>query len=407
MNDVELRVLQVLPGLSIGGAQEVVRTLVKHMASDGCMTGVCSLFGGGPLFDDLVEQGTQVVEVLSVPRHRFLAFPWYVADMIRLWRALARVITDHRINVVQTHNLGSQHFLVLALAHAVGVPVVILTFQNDEFLPIKQGASTMNLVYRLAYRLARRWASDYVAVSEQVKQTMIRLLGLSEEDITVVCNTVDVDRYRHRVDGAQVRHRLGLDPESKLLITVGTLKNQKGHRYLIEAAVGVVQQHPNAHFLFVGDGELRQDLQAQTTACGLSDKIHFLGSRRDVPDLLAASDVFVLPSLWEGLSVALLEAMAAAKPIVATAVSGTSQAIVHNETGILIPPGDAAALARAIDELLSNPARAQELGETAQRRVEVSFGAGKLAREYLALYRRLLKSGSRQAESAKVWKRAV
>jgi len=359
---------------------------------------VCSLFDGGPLFDGLVQQGTQV-EVLSLPRHRFLAFPWFVADMVRIWRTLAQIIAEHKINVVQTYILGSQHFLVLALARTMGVPLVILNFRNEKFLPFSHGGGLKNQIHRLAYRLARRWASDFVAVSAEVKQAMIRTLGLSEEDIAVICNGVDVDRYRQPVDRDHVRHHLGLDTKARLLITVGTLKTQKGHRYLIEAAARVMRQYPDAHFLFVGDGELRPELQAQTNACGLSDKIHFLGNRRDVSELLAASDFFVLPSLWEGLSMALLEAMAAAKPIVATAVSGTGQVMIHNETGILVPPGDAAALAQAIDELVSNPARARAMGEAAQRRVEAHFSMEKQAAEYQALYRRLWEASSTSVRS--------
>jgi glycosyltransferase involved in cell wall biosynthesis len=384
-----LGVLLVLPNLYVGGTQEAVRTLAKYLASDHCRPVVCSLFDGGPLWDDLVGQGTQV-EVLSLPRHRFLAFPWFVADMVHNWRTLAKVIAEHQINIVQTYLLGMEHFLVLALARTMGVPVVILNFRNEKFLPFRHGGRLKNQIHLLGYRLARRWASDYVAVSAETKEAMVRLLGLSEEKVTVVCNGVDVRRYPRPIDRDRVRHRLGFNSNAKLLITVGTLKTQKGHRYLIEAAIGVVQQYPNTHFLFVGDGTLRPELQAQTDALGLSDKIHFLGSRRDVSELLTASDLFVLPSLWEGMSMALLEAMSAAKPIVATAVSGTDQVMIHEETGILVPPGDAAELARAIVGLLSDPARARGMGEAARRRVEANFSMEKQAAEYLALYGHLL-----------------
>jgi glycosyltransferase involved in cell wall biosynthesis len=199
-----------------------------------------------------------------------------------------------------------------------------------------------------------------------------------------------VERYRRPVDRAQILGRLGLDPQARLLTTVGTLKTQKGHHHLIEAAPRVARRHPTAHFVFVGDGELRAELEAQARDRGVSDKIHFLGNRRDVVELLAATDVFVLPSLWEGLAMALLEAMAAAKPIVATAVSGTSQVMIHDETGLLVPPADAVALAQAIDEMLSDPDRAQSMGQAARRHVEANWSVEKQAAEYRALYRHLL-----------------
>jgi glycosyltransferase involved in cell wall biosynthesis len=392
MSDIELRVLLVLPNLYIGGSQEAVRMLAKHLASDHCMPVVCSLFDGGPLLEELSADKIQV-EVLHLPRRHFLAFPWYVADMVRLWRSLSRIVAKYGINVIQTYILGSQHFLVLALARIRGIPLFILNFRNEKFLPFSHAGSLKNQIHRVAYRLARRWASDFVAVSAEVKQAILDTLGLPEEDVTVICNGVDVDRYRQPIDRCGVRRQWGLDAESRLLITVGTLKTQKGHCHLIEAATEITRLHPEAHLLFVGDGKLKLQLQAQSDACGLSDKIHFLGNRRDVSELLAASDIFVLPSLWEGLSMALLEAMAAAKPIVATAVSGTSQVMIHNETGILVPPANAVELAQAIDKLLSDPARASVMGEAARQRVEAHFSAKKQAAEYLALYRRLLQEG--------------
>jgi glycosyltransferase involved in cell wall biosynthesis len=159
---------------------------------------------------------------------------------------------------------------------------------------------------------------------------------------------------------------------------------------LIDAATPVVSSYPDTHFLFIGDGGLRDELQRQAQQAGLSENIHFLGIRDDVPDLLAAVDLFVLPSLWEGLSVALLEAMAAGKPIVATAVSGTTQAMIPGETGLVVPPRDSRALADAIIQLLSNPAQAQMMGRAAKQHVTVNFSAQKQADEHLALYRRLL-----------------
>jgi glycosyltransferase involved in cell wall biosynthesis len=396
MSDVKLNVLLTLNNLYIGGSQESVRTLAKYLSSDRCTPVICALFDGGPLCDDLVEQGLNV-EVLHLRRRPFLAFPWYVVDMIRLWRFLARIISKYKINVVQTYILGSQHFHVLALARLMGVPIVILNFRNEKFLPFSHDKGLKNRIHRLAYRLARRWASDYVAVSAEVKQAMMRLLGLQEDEVTVVCNGVDIDIYRRSVDRDQVRRQLDIDREARILLTVATLKTQKGHCYLIDAAVEVIRQYRDIHFLFVGDGDLRPELQTQVDARCISDRIHFLGDRRDVSTILAVSDIFVLPSLWEGLSMALLEAMASAKPIVATDVSGTDQVMIHNETGILVSPGDSDALIQAIGDLLSNPLRAKKLGEAAQQRVETMFGAKLQAQEYLALYRRLMVQQSTRA----------
>jgi glycosyltransferase involved in cell wall biosynthesis len=145
------------------------------------------------------------------------------------------------------------------------------------------------------------------------------------------------------------------------------------------------------HFLIVGDGELRIGLEGQAAHLGVADHVHFLGTRKEVAGLLAAADLFVLPSLWEGLPVALLEAMAAAKPIVATAVAGTDETIVPGQTGLVVPPGDSQALAESISHLLHEPDQAQAMGQAARQHVEGSFGAEKNAAEHVGLYRRLLK----------------
>jgi glycosyltransferase involved in cell wall biosynthesis len=186
---------------------------------------------------------------------------------------------------------------------------------------------------------------------------------------------------------------LGLEAGAFLIILVGTLREVKGHRYMIQAMPALVSQHPNIQTLFVGDGELKEELQAQVATLNLGAHIRFLGNRQDVPELLAASDLFVLPSLWEGLSMALLEAMATGLPIVASAVSGTVQVIVPDETGLLVPPKDVPQLVQAIEQLVSNPVRARSMGVAAQRRVEAEFSAQKQAQEHLALYRRAMASG--------------
>ncbi len=167
---------------------------------------------------------------------------------------------------------------------------------------------------------------------------------------------------------------------------VGTFKRQKGHAVLIAALGAIATRVPRLHVLLVGEGELSDDIRMQVEDAGLTGRVHFLGSRRDVPALLAASDSFVLPSLWEGLPVALVEAMASALPVVATAVSGTRQVMIDGETGFLVPPDDAPALARAIVELLSDPARASEMGVAGRRRVVTHFGAAAQAEHLATLF---------------------
>lgn len=168
---------------------------------------------------------------------------------------------------------------------------------------------------------------------------------------------------------------------------VGTFKRQKGHTYLVDATASVAGRLADLHIVLVGDGELAEVVRARVAALGLNGRVHLLGTRRDVPDLLAASDSFVLPSLWEGLPVALVEAMASRLPVIATDVSGTSQVMVPGVTGWIVPPADAEALAGAMVELVSDPARAATRAEAAAARA-AAFGAQAQAEQLVALFRR-------------------
>lgn len=391
--DKRLGVLQVVSNLEIGGAQEVVRTLAQGLAEAGCIP-IVATFGDGPLRREIERLGIPVV-FLPERRYSVVALPMFVWDMLRIRRALAALVRRHRVAVVQTHLLMSLDFLVLTLRARRG-PLVFWTVQNASFtlraehLPRHRWLlGAKRWAYRQLYRAALTRLDGFIAVSEEVRAALLRELGaIPAQKLSVICNSVDVRRYGVSVDRAAVRHALGLPEGARVLAAVATLKRQKGHRYLIEAAALAVARTPALHLLLIGDGELRDELVAQTRAAGLEGHIHFLGSRQDVPELLAASDGFVLPSLWEGLSMALVEAMAAGLPAVATEVSGTSQVLVPGETGWLVPPGDAPRLAEAMLALLADPARARAMGAAARLRVERCFGAGQQAEQHIELYLR-------------------
>jgi glycosyltransferase involved in cell wall biosynthesis len=171
-----------------------------------------------------------------------------------------------------------------------------------------------------------------------------------------------------------------------VVLTPARLHPQKGHTYLVSAAAAT----PGATFVFAGDGPLRGSLEAQAAELGVADRCLFLGERTDMPDLLAASDLVVLPSLYEGLPVSVLEAMAAERPVVATAIGGTDEAIVSEESGLLVPPRDPAALAVAIGRLQGDPALARRLASAGRARVEREFSADRTAREVMRIYDEVL-----------------
>jgi glycosyltransferase involved in cell wall biosynthesis len=168
---------------------------------------------------------------------------------------------------------------------------------------------------------------------------------------------------------------------------VARLAPQKGQRFLIDAAPKVLERHPDARFVFVGEGELREDLERRAEHAGVADRFLFTGARDDVPELLASMDVFALPSLFEGLCYAVIEAQAAGVPVVATPVGGVRENVVEGETGLIVPPEDANALADAIVRLLDEPAEARRLAENARRRTFERYSLRRMVDATIELYR--------------------
>ncbi len=394
-NNDKLSVMQIILTLELAGAQEVVRTLAEYLQANECTVTVCA-FQDGPMRAEIEKLGIKV-EILNRPRYSIVFLPMFLAEMLRIRRELAQLIETYHVDIIQTHILQVLDFLVLTLRRDTNLRVVLWTMHNVEFLPEwmpdqKQWFQrAKRLIYRLLYRLLSRQVDGFIAVSDEVRQSLIRQIGPIQDKIFTVCNAVDLESFERSGNKTALCDQLGIAAHSQLVAVVGRLTEQKGHTYLIDAAQSVVSSFPDTHFLLIGEGELRDELQQQTQQARLLENVHFLGIRKDVPDLLAAIDLFVLPSLWEGLSVALLEAMAASKPIVATAVAGTTQAMTHGETGMIVPPRNSQALAGAINQLLSDPAQAQALGQAARQHVVKNYGAQKQAEEHLALYRRLLR----------------
>lgn len=386
-----LTVMQVAPDLQIGGAQETVRTLAKYLPSAGCPTVVCT-FSDGPLRREIEQLGVPV-EILPGRRYGVLALPLFLQEMWRRRRDLTALVAKHHVDVIQTQGLGTLDFLVMTLA--IGRKVQVWwTIQNQAFMVRREHLTRQpwlltakRIAHRWLYRSGAKLVDGVIAVSDDTARAFRETVGHVDDKVIVVTNAVDVARYPAAVDREEVRARLGLASTDHLMIMVGTFKRQKGHRYLIEAARSVLPQLADLQILLAGDGELAEEIKALVRNDGLAGQIHFLGDRRDIPELLATSDSFVLPSLWEGLSVALVEAMASGLPVIATEVSGTTQVMVDGETGWLVPPGDPGALARAMIELYSDASVARARGAAGRERVLASFSARSQAEQLAAMFR--------------------
>nr|MBI3614417.1 glycosyltransferase family 4 protein [Nitrospirota bacterium] len=211
------------------------------------------------------------------------------------------------------------------------------------------------------------------------------------ERFAVVPSGIDLNLFRQNNAGKARPEGFDVPPDAVVAGTVGWLTPIKGHRYLIEALAALREAHPRLHVVIVGSGELREGLTQLAARLGVGDRVLFLGERDDVPACLAAMHLFVLPSLNEGMGRALVEAMAAGLPVIATRVGGVPAIVEDRMTGRLVPPGDSLALAGALDELLRHPDQARTLGVAATRRIDASFGIPAMVQAVETLYEEALR----------------
>jgi len=226
-------------------------------------------------------------------------------------------------------------------------------------------------------------ATHLVAVSQQVKQQSLED-GIQAHKITVIHNGINLPPDEP-IDSSAVRAVLGINDNQPFILAVGRVTRQKGFTYLLQAMPQIISRFPNAVAMIAGDGPLREELEQEALALGVAEHVRFLGFRQDVPHLLAAADLFAMPSVFEGFPMVLLEAMVMGKAVVASRVQGVDEILISGENGLIIPPLDPPALAQAIIQLLENPSHAAAMGTTARQTVLDGFTLDVMCRKYEAL----------------------
>jgi glycosyltransferase involved in cell wall biosynthesis len=291
--------------------------------------------------------------------------------------ALSRMFQRTGASLAHLHT-GRATWLGGWAARIAGIPAITTRRMDREIKP--------DLRTRIVYGTLTRRA---VAISPQVAECL-RRGGVSERRIRTISSAVDPATLRVTKPREQVRRELGANPGQAVLLSVGALVQRKGIDVLLAALAQPQIVRANCVAWIAGDGEESEMLQLRARESGIADNVKFLGRRDDVADLLAGSDVFVMPSRREGLGVAALEAMAAGRAIVATNVGGLGEAVVHERTGLLVPPDDARALAVAIARVIYNPALREHLGHEGPSRVSEGYLASQMVDAYIALYREVL-----------------
>jgi len=238
-------------------------------------------------------------------------------------------------------------------------------------------------------RLVGRFVDQYIAVSEANARYLTEEKGLPARKVGVIWNGIDLTRFEPaRVAPPGIKKSVGCNDGDPLLLVVGRLEPQKGHRVLLDAFPAVSRDFPRARLVCIGEGALRSELESKARSLGLEGNVLFVGYQSNVPDWLAAADVTVLPSFYEGLPLTAIECLASGKPMVATSVDGTPEVVVNEKTGLTVPPGDAELLAAALCRLLREPELRRQLGAAGRLWVEEQFSIQKQVFKTQELYLR-------------------
>ncbi len=380
----KINVLHVLQNSNVGGVQQQLLSILRAYDRDLVQPVVCSFKPIGGIGEQIMKSGIDVVS-LGVERHHRFSF--------EIIFGLYRLMKQRRIHVVRTHRYRANFYGRIA-AGLARVPVVIPSL-HDNYEKDKRWER------RLVNRLLALWTSCFVAVSDSIRLDIIQYDHIAPDNVLVIRNGVDTDRFSPLVNGDSIRKELGISPDERVIGFVGRLVPAKGLPDLVAAFAEVVKDPGRVRLLIVGGGQLLQELREMAQHRGLGDTILFLGERNDVPQILTAMNMFVMSSLAEGLPNSLLEAMAAARPVIVTTAGGMGEIVREGENGLIVPIGNTVLLAAAMQKLLHDRPYAEKLGAAARQCIERSYSIRSTAKAWEDLYVRLLsrKGGTAMAGS--------
>ncbi len=378
-NHGPVRVLYVIVDLPVGGAEEHLLSLVRNLDRDRFESTVCCIGDRGPIGKEMEAAGVRVVELGKLRKGG------YDGKIVVL---LQEMLRSERISLLHAHLYHANMYGRLA---AIRERIPAVCSIHNTYVRPKRHRRLIN------WWLARR-TSVIIAGSEAIKDDILRYDGVSPGIVRVIPYGVDVEKFDTPLSRDQARKMLGLPANRFYVGTVGRLEEQKGQSYLVDAIARLRREGMEVSLLLIGSGREEENLRAQVSREGMTDAVLFLGTRRDLPDLYRAMDVFALPSLWEGLPLALLSAMASGLPVVVTPVGGVPEVVKNGENGFLVPPGDSRALAAALRRVREDAEVASICGRSAAETVRAEYSHRRNAERIMEVYEEVL-AGHRPARS--------
>lgn len=362
------KILHLITGLEVGGAEMMLLKTLPRLREDFDHH-VCCLRGRGPIGTELEKAGITVsyLDLGSI-------FDFGIIFRFR------EVIQQFRPDTLVTYLIHADLFGRI-LGRLFGIKTIICSVRvkliQAKYLPLL-----------LLDAFTSPFVSHYHFNSQTVADMYQRWFCLPKRKITVIPNGLEIEKYNIPVDIEAKKRALSIPAGIPLIGCVGRLEQQKGHRYLIEALALLKKNNQPIFLVIVGDGSEREVLERQARNLKVENALIFLGRRNDVPEILQLFDAFVLPSLYEGMSNALMEAMAVGLPIVATNIPENEELITAEKTGLLVPPKDSSALAAAVERILADTSMAASLKENAQKRASQQFDITSIVSQYREFYSR-------------------
>jgi glycosyltransferase involved in cell wall biosynthesis len=360
-------VLHLISRLGVGGVENQLFQVTRRYDRSLLSPMVCSIRGKGEIGREIEEAGTEVIALGRRKVHQF--DPMLVLQISRLLR-------QRGVRILRTHQYEAGLYGRLA-ALLAGTPVIVSSFHNI-YRRRKWHRERIN-------HILARCTDRIIAVSECVKSDIIRYDAIADEKVQVIYNGIDPAQFQGEVRIEEVKAALGIPPHSRIVGTIGRMTPQKDHATLLEAFANLPKNW-DLRLLIVGDGPLRGSLQKRAEELGIGNDVHLVGFRRDVYPVLRIMEVFVLPSLWEGMGTAIVEAMAAERPVVASDLPPIREIIPSSTLGILVRPKDEDSLRRGIGQILEDRGLAGDMGKRAREYALSRFPIQRAVRQYQDLF---------------------
>jgi len=361
--------MHLIHQLRTGGAENGIINLVNLIDGDRFESAVCAFVGGGAQTHRVDTRKTKLFELNKTKDGNDFLLPFRLKKQLILWQP----------HILHTHAWGTlcEGFLAAKMAR---IPVVI----HGEHGTLQQQKRNIP-VQRFVWGLC----TQVLSVSNSHREKIAGTIGFPPEKIKVIPNGVDTNRFSPNPDHEGKKTLLGFAPQDKIIGTVGRLMPVKNQQMLIQAFATLVGHCPDAKLVLVGDGPLRNELTQLASSLGIAPSIHFLGRRSDVPAVLQAMDLFVLPSISEGMSNTILEAMSCGLPVVATDVGGNPEIIIDNVTGRLVQSDNVEELADILTFLFDHPDQLQVMGRSSRKHIEDNYSIQTMINNYERLYQEL------------------